>query len=271
MEISSFFSKDHVVILEGSEKQLVLKEMIETLSSLGNISNPARYYAQIIHRESLENTGLGYGLAIPHVRTDTVKEFNVLLGIAKNGIDYQAIDSKPVNFILLSIFPTDMSTKYLYLVGMMAKIFSNKKIRDQFEHADNPKQIYSCLQEHANEYYNQLSDKNIKQTTAAENLAGVSSSELDALIRLDRLYHLYDETRKDSVKDKIDEIRKQIDDRSLTYYERMRKKCQSPFSIVEKNSCSGCHMNIPPIELNEIKERRKISICAYCGRFLISI
>jgi predicted nucleic acid-binding Zn-ribbon protein len=62
-----------------------------------------------------------------------------------------------------------------------------------------------------------------------------------------------------------------IDNRSLTYYERMRKKCRNPFALVEKNACSGCHMTIPPAEMHMVKDRNRLSICTHCGRFLIII
>ena len=271
MKLNDFFTKDHVIFLEGNEKQIVMKEMIAKLESLGKISNTPRYYAQIIHRESLENTGVGSGFAIPHARTDTVEEFNVLFGIAPVGIDYQSFDEKKVKFIMLSLFPTSMSTKYLYLVGMMAKIFSVKKHRDEIEAATTQKQVYDILSRLSEEFFEGISEKAKKGSEGVANLAGVPSSDLDLLIRIDRLYQIYDEENTASVQEKIEEIRKLIDNRSLTYYERMRKKCQNPFAIVEKNACSGCHMNIPPIEMNEIRERSKISICTHCGRFLIFI
>ncbi|HPD77610.1 MAG TPA: C4-type zinc ribbon domain-containing protein [Spirochaetota bacterium] len=92
------------------------------------------------------------------------------------------------------------------------------------------------------------------------------------MIRLDRLYNSYIEQGKpESIKQKIDDLKKLIDNRSLTYYERMKKKNNNPFAIVEKNSCSGCHMNIPPVELRNIQERDSIHVCTYCGRFLIVI
>ena len=271
MKLNDFFTKDHIIFLEGTEKQIVLKEMIAKLESLGKITNTPRYYAQIIHRESLENTGVGSGFAIPHARTDTVEDFNVLFGITPVGIDYQSFDGKKVKFIMLSLFPTSMSTRYLYLVGMMAKIFSSKKHRDELEAATTQKQIYDILEHQCEEFFESISEKTKKGSDSIANLAGVPSSDLDLLIRIDRLYQLYDDEKSESTKEKIEEIRKLIDNRSLTYYERMRKKCQNPFAIVEKNACSGCHMNIPPIEMNEIKERSKISICTHCGRFLIFI
>ncbi len=271
MRLATFFNPEHVIFLEGDEKQVVIKEMIQKFAALGHITNTPRYYAQIIHRESLENTGVGSGFAIPHARTDSVSDFYVLFGITRKGVDYQSYDGKEVNYIMLSIFPSEMSTKYLYLVGMMANIFSVKKNRDMLDAAETTEDIYRILDDQADIYFDSISMKDKRKIDHSANLASVPSSDLDLLIRIDRLYHIYDEEKSESILKRIDEIRKLIDNRSLTYYERMRKKCQNPFSIVEKNACSGCHMNIPPIEMNEIRERSKISICTHCGRFLIMI
>ena len=92
MELEKFFDKKHVIFLESNEKQMVLREMLAKLEELGKIENSNRYYTQIIHRESLENTGIGKGVAIPHTRTETVPEFISILGISKLGIDYQSFD-----------------------------------------------------------------------------------------------------------------------------------------------------------------------------------
>ncbi len=127
MKLDNFFTKSQVIKISATEKQPALKELISELQNQSIIENSSRYYAQIAHRESLENTGIGNALAIPHARTDSVDKFITILGIADTPIEYQSIDQKPVKYILLSIFPTSMSTKYLYLIGMIARIFNNRE------------------------------------------------------------------------------------------------------------------------------------------------
>ena len=72
MELDQFFGKEQVIVLKNTEKQLIFKEMLKKLEDLGKIENADRFYAQVVHRESLENTGIGKGLAIPHARTESV-------------------------------------------------------------------------------------------------------------------------------------------------------------------------------------------------------
>ncbi|HPJ37927.1 MAG TPA: PTS sugar transporter subunit IIA [Spirochaetota bacterium] len=270
MELDQFFGKEQVIVLKNTEKQLIFKEMLKKLEDLGKIENADRFYAQVVHRESLENTGIGKGLAIPHARTESVDEFISIFAIAPDGIEYQSYDNIPVNYILLSIFPTSMSTKYLYLVGMMARIFSNDAERASIDEARTPAKMFSVLKKQAHQYFVDISENTSSNLGDIENLSAIPSANLDLIIRIDRLYKIYDAgDTSNSIQDKINQLRKLIDNRSLAYYERMRKKCQNPFAILDKGSCAGCHLVIPPVYLSEIKEKKGIAVCNNCGRFLI--
>jgi PTS system nitrogen regulatory IIA component len=271
MNLEYFLKKNQVTKIKATEKQLIFKELLDKLQELEYIQNKERYYAQIVHRESLENTGIGNSLAIPHTRTESVDDFISIFGILEEPIDYQAFDEKPVKYVLLSIFPTDMSTKYLYLIGMMARIFSNPEKKELLDNETAAGKIFTILNRESKAYFESISEKENVDYSEPDNLSNVPSSDLDLLIRLDRLYKLDEEKSTDSTTRKIDEIKKLIDNRSLTYFERMRKKRNNPFAIVEKNSCTGCHMAIPPFDMKKVTEREGISICTHCGRFLIFI
>ena len=272
MDLDYFLKKEQVIKVKSENKQTVIKEMVEKLQELGLIDNKDRYYAQIIHRESLENTALGNGFAIPHTRTESVNQFISILGIHEEGIDFHNEDESPVNYILLSIFPSKMSTTYLYFIGMMARLFSNKEKKGLLDEARTPAKVYAVLKKEAESYFDAISEKEIISAKEGDSLTGVPSSDLDLLIRLDRLYKVYDGGDKaDSILKKIENLKKLIDNRSLSYYERMRKKQNNPFAIVEKNSCSGCHMEIPPVYMRQITDRNGITLCTYCGRFLILV
>src|SRR4030065_352126 len=142
MDLEGFFDRKQIIKLKSAEKQLIIKELVDKLQGLEYINNKERYYAQVIHRESLENTGIGNGLAIPHARTESVSDLISIFGILEKPIDFQSIDEKPVRYVLLSIFPTEMSTKYLYLMGMMARLFSNKEKRKMIDGEPTPAKIY---------------------------------------------------------------------------------------------------------------------------------
>lgn len=272
MKLDFIIPRENVINITSTEKQPALRELTNGLEKLGLIENANRYYAQIMHRESLENTGIGNGVAIPHARTESVQGFQSIIGVCENPIDYQSFDNKPVKYIILSLFPTAMSTRYLYLIGMIARIFNNKENVSFFNSNPEAEALFNYLNEQSHLFYNSISSEMQKNDKSSQDLAGVPSSDLDILIRLDRLYDLYDEMGEpESLKAKIEELKKLIEYRSLAYYEKMRNKKSNPFSIVEKNTCTGCNMGIPPINIQELQARDKIQICTYCGRFLILI
>lgn len=272
MNLQKFFPVNHVIKISSTEKQPAIRELVAELQNAGLIENKDRYYAQVAHRESLENTGIGNMMAIPHARSDSVEQFCTILGICEQPLDYQAFDGKPVKYIMLSLFPTEFSTKYLYLIGMMARIFNDKDNLEYLEKDHTPEDVYNFLNQQAEKYFSSISEETKQKDAAGKPLVGVPSSDLDLLIRLDRLYNLAAEkTDTAMIQQKIDELKKLIDNRSLTYYERMKKKKNNPFAILEKNSCSGCHMEIPPINIKKIQDRDGIHVCTYCGRFLILI
>ncbi len=271
MNIENFFQKNQIIKLAASEKQPALKELVAELQNLGFIENKDRYYAQVVHRESLENTGLGNRLAIPHARTDSVTEFISVMGICDESIDYQSLDNKPVKYIILSLFPTSQSTRYLYFIGMMARIFNNRE-NDSFLNGNpTPEELFNFLQNKCEDYFKAISSQDSYRVNENE-LIGVPSSDLDLMIRLDHLNNLNAELNSQpGILQKIEEMKKLIDNRLLTYYERMIKKKNNPFAVIEKNSCSGCHMGIPPVNMIKLQDRDGIQVCTYCGRFLIML
>lgn len=272
MDLSSFFNDNQIIKLTTTDKKMAIKELVDVLQDLNLIQNKERFYAQIVHRESLENTGIGNSLAIPHARTESVDRLITILGISEEGIDYHSFDENPVHYVLLNIFPTDMSTTYLYLIGMMARIFANPDKMKNIDPGIQPKELYNYLSTQSIEYYDSLTEKDIIEVENMDSLSGVPSSDLDLLIRMDRLYNMKNEVKNaDEVIKKIDGLKKLIDKRSLAYYERMKQKRHNPFSVVEKNSCTGCHMGIPPVDLRQIRDRSGLPVCTHCGRFLILV
>jgi nitrogen PTS system EIIA component len=272
MQIEHFIPKDHVVYAEAAEKQLVIKELLNQLEEMKEIEDATRLYAQIMHRESLDNTGIGKGLAIPHIRTDSVKELKSIFAIARKGIDYHSHDGLPVRYLLLNIVPTEQSTKYLYLVGMMAWIFSDGDRREAFDAAKTRPSAYSLLKKYSDLYFAGLTEKNRPGSDPSDNLTNVPSVNLDLLIRLDRLNQLCDEgDQSEAIQSKINDLRKIIDRKSLAYYEKMRKRSLNPFAILDRNACAGCHMDLAPYYLAQVRESKNIAVCNHCGRFLIVI
>jgi len=67
------------------------------------------------------------------------------------------------------------------------------------------------------------------------------------------------------------EYEKRIEDRLLTAYKKIRKNARNGLAVVsvERDACGGCFNQIPPQRQLDIRSRKKIIVCEYCGRILV--
>ena len=67
------------------------------------------------------------------------------------------------------------------------------------------------------------------------------------------------------------ELEKKIDERLLTAFKRIRKNARNGLAVVkvERDSCGGCHAKIPAHQQIDIRTRKRIIVCEFCGRILV--
>lgn len=96
-------------------------------------------------------------------------------------------------------------------------------------------------------------------------------SDLDA--KKAELDEIIAETQKeeDALQVKSDAAKKNIEDRLLTAYMRLRTNAKNGLAVVpvDRDSCGGCFNKIPPQRQLDIQTKRKIIVCEHCGRVLV--
>jgi hypothetical protein len=101
----------------------------------------------------------------------------------------------------------------------------------------------------------------------------ISEKKNDLEIKRSELDDIVSETEKEeqALIRKVDEHKKQIEDRLLTAYTRIRKNARNGLAVVqiERDACGGCFNKIPPQHQLDIRMHKKIIVCEYCGRILV--
>ena len=128
MELREFFSEDAVQLeLQGTSKDEVLKELIGLLKL--DDKSEGMLFKMLKRRENLGSTGIGRGIAIPHCRSLVVNRLRVAFGRKRDGVDFKAIDDKPVNFFFLIVAPPlEVSNQYLPVLGKIAQFRDRKSV-----------------------------------------------------------------------------------------------------------------------------------------------
>jgi mannitol/fructose-specific phosphotransferase system IIA component (Ntr-type) len=104
-----------VKALESPTKEGALAEMMEAMVAARRVApkDAAPVSAQLREREALGTTGIGNGVAVPHVKSPHVSQLSLLVARSAKGIDYQAIDGKPVHTVFLIVAPVDQAEQHL--------------------------------------------------------------------------------------------------------------------------------------------------------------
>src|SRR4051794_34242898 len=121
MYLTDFFTPDAVRLgLTGGSRDAVLTELVGLLG-LGSADTETLLRA-LRRRESLGSTGVGRGIAVPHCRTPLVPRLRLAYGRLPSGLDYQAIDDRPVRhfFLIVAPPPPEGANVYLQVLGRIA-------------------------------------------------------------------------------------------------------------------------------------------------------
>jgi len=133
MLLSDYVKKENIISeLEAVDKNSIVKEMGEVLAKSGDITDKDTFIQGIITREEVESTAVGDGIAIPHTRGEFCKQLSVSIGRSTTGVDFGAIDSKPVYIIFMIAAPELANKQYLQVIAKIARFL---------RHPDNKKAI----------------------------------------------------------------------------------------------------------------------------------
>ena len=147
MQLKDFFTPDALTFnLRGGSKDEVLAELVGLLHM--DERSTGTLLRIIQRRENLGSTGIGRGIAIPHCRSLVVNRLRLAFGRRSEGIEYQAIDGKPVShFFLIVAPPLEISNQYLPVLGKIAQFAKEPDVPDRLNGLQSPDDFWRLLEE----------------------------------------------------------------------------------------------------------------------------
>ncbi len=128
-----------------SSKKEVLDALVDAMSVSGDAADVEAFRNAIHERESIMSTGIGSGVAIPHVRIDNVPKPAVGLGICKDGLNFETFDGQPVHVIVLFAMPSNSHREYLSILSRVMTKLRMPDFRAQFLGCDSPAEVAELL------------------------------------------------------------------------------------------------------------------------------
>jgi len=135
--------------LKATDRDGAIAELGEALYEAGRLGGAdwREIVKAVIKREREASTGMGKGVAIPHVKHPMIKEVVATIGRSSTGIDFAALDKQPVYSVILIISPSDKPDKHLQAMESIFKHLQSDRFRKFLRQSETGEQIEDLLRE----------------------------------------------------------------------------------------------------------------------------
>ncbi len=135
--------------MQAGDRDGAIKELILSLREAGKLGDDEcrKITAEMIKREKEASTGLGKGVAMPHVKHKAVDDVLAVVGQSSAGIDFVALDKQPVYSIILLVSPVDNPDRHLQAMESIFKHLQQEKFRRFLRICSSSEQIRDLLTE----------------------------------------------------------------------------------------------------------------------------
>ncbi len=137
--------------MQATDKAGVIREFAALLKRTGRIRDEEHLVSVILEREST-TTGIGDGIAIPHGRLKDVPGVIIAFGRSRTGVDFQAMDNKPVHLFFLFVTPENRPEVHLSTLRRLARVTRNPVLRERLMHATDRLEMQKLILDEDGKY-----------------------------------------------------------------------------------------------------------------------
>lgn len=146
MKLSKFCDETLIEFaLSGTTKDAVIEELVELVSKSNMVTDRDALLADIKERENLVTTGVGYGVAFPHAKTKAVKGIVIAFGRSEAGVEFDAMDHKPVRLFYLIAAPEDAIGAHLNVMARLSFLMKSEANREKLTNASSPGEVLELM------------------------------------------------------------------------------------------------------------------------------
>lgn len=148
MKIMDILIRDAVVLdLASRSKAEVLGEMARALAGAERGLDADRLLEVLLERESLQSTGIGEGVAIPHGKVQGLDRLLASFARSRPGVDFDSIDGQPTHLFFLLVVPEHSGGQHLKALARISRFFRDAAFRKQLLEAERREDVFHAIEE----------------------------------------------------------------------------------------------------------------------------
>ena len=134
---------------ESKERDAVIHELTVVLSKTKKIGkiDPKTLTKAVIKRENEASTGIGKGVAVPHVKHAAITEPVAVVGCSQDGIDFSSLDKQPVYSVFLLLSPAANPDKHLQAMETIFKNLQKDDFRRFLRQAQSREEVIEAIKD----------------------------------------------------------------------------------------------------------------------------
>ena len=154
MRITDLLSKDGIELnVNAKDKNDIINKMTKLMLKTGRITDLNAYKELVLKREEEGSTGVGEGIAIPHGKGDCVTEPGLVAMVVPNGVEYDALDGKPVNLLFMIAAPNTSDNVHLDVLSRLSTMLMDTEFKNKLISAKSKEEFLNIINETENEKF----------------------------------------------------------------------------------------------------------------------
>ncbi|GHV94970.1 hypothetical protein AGMMS50293_12900 [Spirochaetia bacterium] len=133
------------VDLEAEDKDEAFEELVDHFCQADRSNAREEILQALREREAKMSTGIHKGIAIPHGKTNAVEMVRGVLGVSRNGLDYDALDGEPVHLLFMIVAPQKDSEKHLRILKRLAELLENPQFYTDLQSQKDAQGAYKVI------------------------------------------------------------------------------------------------------------------------------
>ena len=160
MKITDLLSEKSIELnVKAKDKNDIINKMTELMLKTGRITDLNEYKELVLKREEEGSTGVGEGIAIPHGKGNCVTEPGLVAMVVPEGVEYDALDGKPVNLLFMIAAPNTNSNIHLDVLSRLSTMLMDAEFKNKLISAKSKKEFLEIINETENEKFKEETKK----------------------------------------------------------------------------------------------------------------
>ncbi|TFH43368.1 MAG: PTS sugar transporter subunit IIA [Chrysiogenales bacterium] len=145
--VTDYTKADYIHQLEATNKFKAIEELAMVFKNTDVCDDMESLVRALKEREEIMSTGIGFGIAIPHAKINSIREMAFAIGVSKAGIDFDSMDGEPVHLVILVAAGERQHKEYLRLLSNIMSIIKKENVKDRIINSKTKDDVITILHE----------------------------------------------------------------------------------------------------------------------------